>query len=54
MKVLITGSRGYIGSKLCEMTIKLKSKIKISGMDSDFYKKKTKKKFRRKIFKKRY
>jgi nucleoside-diphosphate-sugar epimerase len=52
MKVLITGSRGYIGSKLCEMTIKLKSKIKISGMDSDFYKKKQKKNLEEKFLKK--
>ena len=43
MKVLITGSRGYIGSKLCEMTFKLKSDIKIYGLDTDFYRKNNKK-----------
>ena len=51
MKVLITGSRGYIGSKLCEMTFKLKSEIKIYGLDTDFYKKNNKK-FEHKFLKK--
>jgi len=44
MKVLITGSRGYIGSKLCELTHRLKPKIKIYGLDSDLYRKKNIKK----------
>lgn len=43
MKVLITGSRGYIGSRLCEMIFKLNSKIKIYGLDTDFYRKNNKK-----------
>ena len=52
MKVLITGSRGYIGSKLCEMTFKLKSNIKIYGLDTDFYRKNKIKKFEDKFLRK--
>ena len=37
MKVLITGSRGYIGSRLCQIIRKKFKKIKIVGVDSNFY-----------------
>ena len=47
MKVLITGSRGYVGSRLCQiLTKKYKNKVEIIGVDSNFYnfKKKLRKK----------
>ena len=38
MKILITGSRGYIGSRLCQLlNHKYKKKIEIIGLDSNFY-----------------
>ena len=37
MKVLITGSRGYIGSRLCQIIRKQFKKITIKGVDSNFY-----------------
>jgi len=37
MRVLITGSRGYIGSRLCQIIRKQFKKITIKGVDSNFY-----------------
>ena len=38
MKVLITGSRGYVGSRLCQLLRqKYKNKIKIFGIDANYY-----------------
>lgn len=38
MKILITGSRGYIGSRLCQLlNDKYKNKIEIIGLDNNFY-----------------
>ena len=38
MKILITGSRGYIGSRLCQLlNHKYKKKIEIIGLDANFY-----------------
>lgn len=38
MKVLITGSRGYVGSRLCQLlSKKYKNKIKILGLDTNYY-----------------
>ena len=48
MKVLITGSRGYVGNRLCELlNKKYKDNIEITGLDSNLYqsKKKIEKKF---------
>ncbi len=42
MRVLITGSRGYIGSRLCQIIRKQFKKIKIKGVDSNFYNQKKK------------
>ena len=42
MNVLITGSRGYIGSRLCEIISKSYKKIKIVGLDTNFYNLKSK------------
>ena len=48
MKVLITGSRGYIGSRLCQLlNKKYKYKIEVIGLDSNFYQ--FKKKLEKKI-----
>ncbi len=48
MKVLITGSRGYIGSRLCQLlSKKYKYKIEVIGLDSNFYQ--FKKKLEKKI-----
>ena len=48
MKILITGSRGYIGTRLCQiLNKKYKNKFDIIGLDNNFYqfKKKFEKKF---------
>ena len=48
MKILITGSRGYIGICLCQiLNKKYKNKFDIIGLDNNFYqfKKKFEKKF---------
>ena len=48
MKVLITGSRGYVGNRLCQLlNEKYKNTIEIIGLDSNLYqlKKKIEKKF---------
>jgi len=37
MKVLITGSRGYVGSRLCKILKKSHKKINIKGIDNNFY-----------------
>ena len=42
MRVLITGSRGYIGSRLCQIIRKQFKKIIIDGIDSNFYNQKKK------------
>ena len=48
MKVLITGSRGYIGNRLCQILRKdYKNKIDIIGLDTNFYQ--FKKKLEKKI-----
>ena len=47
MQILITGSRGYIGCRLCELISKSHKKLKIVGLDTNFYNfnKKIEKKF---------
>ena len=48
MKVLITGSRGYVGNRLCQILSKnYKNKIEIIGLDTNFYA--SKKKLEKKI-----
>ena len=48
MKVLITGSRGYVGNRLCQILRKdYKNKIDIIGLDTNFYQ--FKKKLEKKI-----
>ena len=48
MKVMITGSRGYVGSRLCQLlSKKYKNKIEVIGLDSNFYQ--FKKKLEKKI-----
>ena len=37
MKVLITGSKGYIGSRLCEIITQEYPMLNITGIDSNFY-----------------
>ncbi len=38
MKVLITGSRGYVGNRLCQILSKnYKNKVEIIGLDTNFY-----------------
>ena len=38
MKILITGSRGYIGTRLCQiLNKKYKNKFDIIGLDNNFY-----------------
>lgn len=48
MKVLITGSRGYIGTRLCQILNKqFKKQIEIIGIDNNFYQ--FKKKFEKRL-----
>ena len=38
MKVLITGSRGYVGNRLCQILSKnFKNKVEIIGLDTNYY-----------------
>ena len=47
MKVLITGSRGYVGNRLCQILSKnFKNKVEIIGLDTNYY---ALKKIRKKI-----
>ena len=50
MRILITGSRGYVGSRLCQILNKEKKSVEIVGLDTNFYgnNKKIEKKFIRK------
>lgn len=37
MRILITGSRGYVGSRLCEMIFHDHKKLNVVGLDTQFY-----------------
>lgn len=37
MRILITGSRGYVGSRLCEMIFHDHKKLNVTGLDTQFY-----------------
>ncbi len=50
MQILITGSRGYIGSRLCELIFQNHKNLKVIGLDMNFYN--LSKKFEAKFLKK--